>query len=64
MHFNAATIVRRTLRAEEGQGTVEYILVVLAAAAMATALLGWVGKTSLIPTFFNSVIRFVTGMIG
>lgn len=49
---------------EKGQGTVEYVLVVLAAAAMASVLLAWVGKSSLIPTFFNSVIRFVTGSVG
>ena len=63
MHF-VRTLARRLMAKEEGQGTVEYILVVLAAAAMATALLGWVGKTSLIPSFFGSVIRYVTGLIG
>ncbi len=48
---------------EHGQGTVEYVLVVLAAAAMASVLLAWVGKSSLIPAFFNTVIRFVTGSV-
>lgn len=63
MHF-VLSVARRLMTEEEGQGTVEYILVVLAAAAMATALLGWVGRTSLIPSFFGSVIRYVTGLIG
>ena len=62
------TLVRavwaRCQMSEEGQGTVEYVLVVLAAAAMASALLAWIGSTSLIPSFFSSVLRFVTGTVG
>lgn len=50
--------------ADDGQGTVEYVLVLLAAAAMASTLLIWIGKTSLIPAFFSSVLRFVTGTVG
>lgn len=49
---------------DEGQVTVEYVLVALAAAAMATALLAWIGQTGLISQFFNAVMRFVTESVG
>ncbi len=49
------------IRYEEGQGTVEYVLVILAAAAMATALITWIGGTSLIPSFFTTVVEKLIG---
>ena len=52
------------LSQDRGQVTVEYVLVALAAAAMATALLTWIGQTGLISQFFNAVMRFITGSIG
>ena len=55
---------RRRLAQEQGQVTVEYVLVSLAAAAMATALLTWIGQTGLIAQFFNAVMRFITGSVG
>ena len=67
MHVFATGITRRwhaRIRNDAGQGTVEYVLVMLAAAAMATALITWIGRTSLIPSFFSSVLRFVTGSVG
>ncbi len=48
---------------DEGQGTVEYVLVILAAAAMATALITWIGGTSLIPSFFTTVIEKLIGSV-
>lgn len=61
------TILRnigRQIRRDSGQVTVEYVLVSLAAAAMATALLTWIGQTGLIAQFFNAVMRFITGSVG
>lgn len=51
----------RLLRDERGQGTVEYVLVILAAAAMATVLITWIGGTDLIPSFFTTVIEKLIG---
>lgn len=51
------------LAAEDGQGTVEYVLVILAAAAMATALITWIGGTSLITDFFSSVVERLIGSV-
>ena len=48
---------------EDGQSTVEYVLVVLAAAALAMALVGWIGGSSLIPSFFSSVMNKVIGFV-
>jgi hypothetical protein len=55
---------KQHLMSDDGQVTVEYVLVALAAAAMATALLTWIGQTGLIAQFFNAVIRFITGSVG
>lgn len=51
------------LRSDRGQGTVEYVLVMLAAAALAVALITWIGGTSLIPEFFDAVFRTITGYV-
>lgn len=51
------------LASDGGQGTVEYVLVMLAAAALAVALISWIGGTSLIPEFFDSVFRTITGYV-
>ncbi len=47
--------------AEDGQGTVEYVLVILAAAAIALALITWIGSTDLIPSFFGGILKKVIG---
>ena len=52
------------LRRDEGQGTVEYVLVMLAAAALAVALITWIGGSSLIPDLFNAVLQKITGYVG
>lgn len=49
-------------RNEEGQVTLEYVLVALAAAGLATALITWIGRSKLVTGFFSSVIKTVTGM--
>ena len=60
-------LVRRAIRAvagEEGQATVEYTLVGVCAAGMASLLLTWINKTSLIGNFFGAVIRNIQGLLG
>ena len=60
-------LVRRTIRAvvgEEGQVTVEYSLVGMCAAGMASLLLAWINKTSMIGKFFGAVVRNIHGLLG
>ena len=43
-------------RAERGQGTVEYALILLGAAAVALAVVAWVSRTDLIGRLFDTVV--------
>ncbi len=49
---------------DSGTSTVEYALVLIAAAAMALALLAWVLETDLLTAFFNAVMRRIISGIG
>lgn len=49
---------------EEGQGTVEYVLVILVAAAIALALVGWMASDNLVSSLFTGVLGKVLGSIG
>ncbi len=51
------------LQSERGQATAEYALVMVAAATIALALIVWASGTDLLPSFFNSVVRKVTGFV-
>ncbi len=53
----------RITTSDDGQSTVEYVLVVLAAAALAMALVGWISDSPMIPSFFGSVIDKVIGLV-
>ncbi len=46
---------------EEGQGTVEYVLVILAAAAIALSLIQWASHTNLFSSLFGTVLKKVIG---
>ena len=48
---------------EEGQGTVEYVLVILAAAAIALVLIGWMSSDGLISGLFSAVLGKVIGFV-
>lgn len=50
-------------RDRRGQGTVEYVLVILAVAAVALALISWVRGSGggLLGGLFSKIIGFVTG---
>ncbi len=51
------------LRTEDGQGTVEYVLVILAAGAIALALIGWMASDNLVTSLFSSVLSKVIGFV-
>lgn len=51
----------RLRRGELGQGTVEYALILLGAAAVALALVAWVSRTDLIGRLFDTVVGRVLG---
>lgn len=60
-------LVRRALRAvagEEGAATVEYTLVGVCAAGMASALLAWINKTSLIAKLFTTALGAIIRLVG
>jgi Flp pilus assembly pilin Flp len=46
----------RTHRPERGQGTVEYALILLGAAAVALVVVAWVTRTDLIGRLFDTVV--------
>jgi Flp pilus assembly pilin Flp len=58
-----ATALRRVDSEEEGQGTIEYVLVMLAVAAVAVVLITWArsgaGKAGL-EGLFNNVLSWIT----
>ena len=51
------TIVQRANRAEAGQSTAEYALVMLAAAAVAGLVVMWAHKTNIVSSLFSAVIH-------
>lgn len=53
--------VARRLRPEGGQTTAEYALVILGAAAVATALITWASKSDAIKGLFNDVVGKILG---
>lgn len=48
---------------ERGQGTVEYALVLLGAAAVALLLVAWVARTDLVGRLFDTVVGKVLGRV-
>jgi hypothetical protein len=55
---------RRVRRAEDGQSTAEYALVMLAAAAIALVLLAWARSSGTLPAFFDRIIDRIVGSAG
>lgn len=53
----------RIFSSERGQTTVEYALVLLAAAAVAILLINWASDSSGLTEFFSSIIRKITSQI-
>lgn len=46
---------------ERGQASVEYALVLLGAALVATLLIGWATRTNLIDRLFDHVLELIRG---
>jgi hypothetical protein len=53
----------RGVRGEEGQSTVEYALVILAAAALALLVVAWAARTGRIEALFDRVVDSVTSKV-
>ena len=51
---------RSDMRAERGQTTAEYALVILAAAAIAVVLIAWARSSGKLPAFFDKIIDDIT----
>ena len=62
--INFARRATRAIAGEQGQATVEYTLVGMCAAGMASLLLSWINKTSLIGKFFGAVAKNIIGLLG
>ena len=58
-----AVVRRRPAEREAGQSTVEYALVLLAAAAVALLVVAWAARTGRIGELFNRVIDSVTAKV-
>ena len=54
-------LLHRLMYREEGQGTVEYVLVILAAAAIALSLIAWISDTNLFSGLFGTILKKVIG---
>ena len=52
---------RTRTSAEAGQASVEYALVLLGAALVATLLIGWATKTDLLNQLFDHVLNLIRG---
>jgi hypothetical protein len=55
-------LLHRISYRDEGQGTVEYVLVILAAAAIALSLIAWISGTNLFSSLFGTVLKKVIGV--
>ena len=55
--------LRLRLCEERGQATVEYALVLIAAAAIAVALITWASSTGTLRAFFEAVMRRVGAFV-
>lgn len=60
------SLLARVDRDEQGQGTVEYVLVILAVTAVALTLITWIRGSGggLLGSLFGKIIGFVTGKAG
>lgn len=54
----------RALAGEKGSATVEYTLVGVCAAGLASALLAWINKTSLLGKFFSTALTSIIRLLG
>ena len=55
--------LRRVDRNERGQASVEYALVLLAAAVIATVLISWATNTNVLDSLFDYVVNTIRGKV-
>jgi Flp pilus assembly pilin Flp len=60
--LNPESMLRRR-RSEEGQASVEYALVLLAAAVIATVLISWATNTNVLDSLFDYVVNTIRGKV-
>ena len=60
-HRNGRPSDRARASTEAGQASVEYALVLLGAALVATLLIGWATKTDLLNQLFDHVLNLIRG---
>jgi Flp pilus assembly pilin Flp len=53
----------RIVRIEHGQASVEYALVLLAAAVIATVLISWATNTNVLNSLFDFVVNTIQGKV-
>jgi Flp pilus assembly pilin Flp len=53
----------RTMANERGQASVEYALVLLAAAVIATVLISWATSTNVLNSLFDYVVSTIQGKV-
>jgi Flp pilus assembly pilin Flp len=59
--LNPESMLQR--RSEEGQASVEYALVLLAAAVIATVLISWATNTNVLDSLFDYVVNTIRGKV-
>ena len=55
---------RRRMAGDAGQTTAEYALMLIAAAALAVVVIGWISRTDAIGKLFELVLSHVSGNVG
>lgn len=61
--LTATPPLRRLGRNERGQASVEYALVLLAAAVIATVLISWATNTNVLDSLFDYVVNTIRGKV-
>ena len=63
MNHDNSPQTRHNTRADSGQTTAEYALVLLGAVAIAGLLLAWAGQTSVITDLMNAVFSKIANLV-
>ncbi len=56
--------MKNLVAAESGQATAEYALVIIAAATVGLALVGWASGSDVLTGFFDAVVGRLSGFVG
>lgn len=64
LQFLLLRVEQRCRPSEAGQASVEYALVLLAAAVIATVLISWATNTNVLDSLFDYVVNTIRGKVG